>query len=74
MAEDIASFSVTVLPERIVTVKSGIKFPVFGESKAVRSWDVLTVIVAEKVADIGVVDAGKQGADIRGGRASTGRP
>jgi hypothetical protein len=30
MAVDIAS-TVTVLPERIVTVKSGIKFPVFGE-------------------------------------------
>jgi len=31
MAADIASFSVTVLPERVVTVKSGMKFPVFGE-------------------------------------------
>src|SRR4051794_38370245 len=29
MAADIASFSVTVLPERIVTVKRGIEFPVF---------------------------------------------
>jgi hypothetical protein len=31
MAADIASFSVSALPERIVTVKSGMKFPVFGE-------------------------------------------
>jgi hypothetical protein len=30
MAADIASFSVTVVPERIVKVKSGMKFPVFG--------------------------------------------
>ncbi|MDT5193084.1 MAG: hypothetical protein QOI28_5335, partial [Mycobacterium sp.] len=38
---DIASFSVTVLPERNVTVKSGMRSPIFGESEA-----VLTAIVA----------------------------
>ena len=52
MAADIASFSVAVLPERIVTVKSGIEFPVFGEEEAVRSWEVLTVIVVQEVADV----------------------
>ena len=52
MAADIASFSVTVLPERIVTVKSGIEIPAFGEEEAVCSWDVLMVIVVQEVADV----------------------
>jgi hypothetical protein len=54
MAADIASFSVTVLPERIVTVKSGIELPVFGEQEAVCSWEVLMAMVIETVADAGV--------------------
>jgi hypothetical protein len=45
-----------------VTVKSGIEPSVFGGSEAVCSCEVLMVaIVAEKVAEVGVVDAGRQG-------------
>jgi hypothetical protein len=44
-----------------VTVKSGIELSVFGEQGAVCSWEVLMVIVAEEVAEVGVVDAGQQG-------------
>jgi hypothetical protein len=53
MAADIASFSVTGLPERIVTVKSGIALPVLGEYEAVCSWEVVMVSVIEKIADAG---------------------
>jgi hypothetical protein len=44
MAADIASCSVTVLPERIVTVKSGMDSPFLGPQQAVCAWEVLIVI------------------------------
>jgi hypothetical protein len=50
MAADTASFSATDLPERMVTVKSGMKFLASAEPEAVCFFGVLLVIVAAKVA------------------------